>query len=404
MGRNKSMRALGTLIRKPRALGEREARGGRGKKLMSHTRPSPVEAMLLPGLAALRLHALASIDADGEGRKRKAKAAANAPPRAHWGLSVDSTARLSFIALSRLLRSSDEQQVSQVAASPLGVALLAALRAAVLRVAVEAGGADPALGETSVATLFNLAGSTFASQSRYDTTSGLSLPSKLPWRSVKALVRALLDSLTASLLTPEGSALQRSMLALPFAPLDASAQASIAALVASVERDTTSRLLSTGGGGSSSSSSSVWPSLPPSQPPPSQPTPSLPQAPPVPPPPFAIDATLSLAGNARRVVQARLGRPMTTAEGGALDAGLMVALSLLLPGGEAVRRGWLDSNVLAALSTQATAQLWACVLDASGNDRSDRGGDSRGVDAFDAALTDAASAIAGMQLASAFGL
>ena len=347
---------------------------------MSHTRPSPVEAMLLPGLAALRLHALASIDADGEGRKRKAKAAANAPPRAHWGLSVDSTARLSFIALSRLLRSSDEQQVSQVAASPLGVALLAALRAAVLRVAVEAGGADPALGETSVATLFNLAGSTFASQSRYDTTSGLSLPSKLPWRSVKALVRALLDSLTASLLTPEGSALQRSMLALPFAPLDASAQASIAALVASVERDTTSRLLSTGGGGSSSSSSSFWPSqLPPSQSPPSLP-PSLPQAPPVPPPPFAIDATLSLAGNARRVVQARLGRPMTTAEGGALDAGLMEALSL--------------------------AQLWACVLDASGNDRSDGsdGSGYHGVDTFVTALTDAASAIAGMQLASAFGL
>ena len=85
-----------------------------------------------------------------------------------------------------------------------------------------------------MATLFNLAGSTFASQSRYDTTSGLSLPSKLPWRSVKALVRALLDSLTASLLTPAWKALQRSMLAVPFAPLDASAQASIASLVASV--------------------------------------------------------------------------------------------------------------------------------------------------------------------------
>ena len=93
MGRNKSVRALGALIRKPRALGERKQEGGE-VKLMSHTRPSPVEAMLLPGLAALRLHALASIDADGEGRKRKAKAAANAPPRAHWGLSVDSTARL----------------------------------------------------------------------------------------------------------------------------------------------------------------------------------------------------------------------------------------------------------------------------------------------------------------------
>ena len=88
----------------------------------------------------------------------------------------------------------------------------------------------------------------------------------------------------------------------------------------------------------------------------------------------------------------------------------MVALSLLLPGGEAVRRGWLDSNVLAALSTQATAQLWACVLDASGNDRSDGsdGSDGSGyyygVGTFVTALTDAASAIAGMQLASAFGL
>ena len=36
---------------------------------MSHTRPSPVEAMLLPGLAALRLHTLASIDAAQEGEQ-----------------------------------------------------------------------------------------------------------------------------------------------------------------------------------------------------------------------------------------------------------------------------------------------------------------------------------------------
>ena len=60
------------------------------------------------------------------------------------------------------------------------------------------------------------------------------------------------------------------------------------------------------------------------------------------------------------------------------------------------------------LSTQATAQLWvwACVLDASGNDRSDGsdGSGYYGVDTFVTALTDAASAIAGIQLASAFGL
>ena len=65
----------------------------------------------------------------------------------------------------------------------------------------------------------------------------------------------------------------------------------------------------------------------------------------------------------------------------------MEALSLLLPG-------------------EATAQLWACVLDASGNDRSDRSDRSGyyGVDTVVTALTDAASAIAGIQLASAFGL
>jgi hypothetical protein len=57
-------------------------------------------------------------------------------------------------------------------------ALLDALRAAVLRVAVAAGGADPGLSATSVETLFNMSGSTFASQARYDSSS-LTLPSRL---------------------------------------------------------------------------------------------------------------------------------------------------------------------------------------------------------------------------------
>ena len=104
----------------------------------------------LPGLLALRLAALTVgdlTDEDGDepiggdagegpsARKRKAAAT----PRAHWGLPTDSAARLSLIALSRLLRSTDEMMLTQVAGSPIGEALLAALRAAVLHVAVAAG-------------------------------------------------------------------------------------------------------------------------------------------------------------------------------------------------------------------------------------------------------------------------
>jgi hypothetical protein len=328
------------------------------------------------------------IEAEGE-RKRKAQAS-NAAPRAHWGLAVDSAARLSLIAVSRLLRSPDEQLLDRVAVSPLGAALLAALRAAVLRVAVATGCADMTLGETSVGTLFNLSGSTFANQSRYEATSGLTLPTKLPWPCVKVLVRALLDSLTVSLLTPEGSLLQRSMLTLPSSPLDAAAQTTIAALVAIVERETTSRLLN--GGAGSSSSSSVQPSQPP-----------LPSAPPqalVLPQP--IDATMSFASSVRRVVQGRLGRPMTVAESGTLDAAAMEALSLLLPGGEAVRRERLDSNVLSALSTPAAAQLWACTLEAA--EPSSERSSGFAVDVFAAALVEATSAIAGVQLARTFGI
>ena len=59
-------------------------------------------------------------------------------------------------------------------------AFLASLRAAVLRVAVAAGGADAGLNETSVDTLFNLSGSSFDRQARYDRAS-LTLPSRLPW-------------------------------------------------------------------------------------------------------------------------------------------------------------------------------------------------------------------------------
>ena len=209
-------------------------------------------------------------------------------------------------------------------------AFLASLRAAVLRVAVAAGGADAGLNETSVATLFNLSGSSFDRQARYDGAS-LTLPSRLPWPKAKALVRVMLDSIAASLVVAEGSLLHRMLLQLPFVPLDEQAQAAVAKLIAVVESEMSSRLQRGGGADASSSSSSTWSAQPPQPPqPPALPMPFAPQpqpqllppapqpqllppAPPAPPPalPPLLDVSMSLQSNARRLVQARLGRSMT---------------------------------------------------------------------------------------------
>ena len=51
---------------------------------------------------------------------------------------------------------------------------------------------DAALSEANVATFFNQSGSTIASQRLY--SGGLSLPTRLPWASARALLAALLDS------------------------------------------------------------------------------------------------------------------------------------------------------------------------------------------------------------------
>ena len=324
--------------------------------------------------------------------KRKTTAA----PRAHWGLSSDGSARLALIALSRLLRTQDEGMLAHAAASPIGAALLDALRAAVLRVAVAAGGAHPGLSATSVETLFNMSGSTFASQARYDSSS-LTLPSRLPFGSAKALIRALLDSLAAALFVAEGGTLVGLLRVLPPRPLDQAAQAAVAALVATVEADATRRLLLASAGGSSSSSStrSAQPGPPP---PPPLPMPVEPQ-PHLPPPPSAptLDVSISLLSNARRLVQARLGRPMTQPEIEALEAGLVEALSVLRVGTDEAHRTTLQSITLTVLSTPAGAQLWACLLEEA--ERT-----IQSVAGFVAAVVGAASAIASAQLTAALGL
>jgi len=297
--------------------------------------------------------------------------------------------------------------LAHAAASPIGAALLDALRAAVLRVAVAAGGADPGLSATSVETLFNMSGSTFASQARYDSSS-LTLPSRLPFGSAKALIRALLDSLAAALFVAEGGTLVGLLRVLPPRPLDQPAQAAIAALVATAEADATRRLLLASAGGSSSSSSTrsaqPGPPQPPPLPMPVEPQPHQPHQPhqpqpstvPPPPPAPTLDVSISLLSNARRLVQARLGRPMTQPEIEALEAGLVEALSVLRVGTDEAHRTTLQSITLTVLSTPAGAQLWACLLEEA--ERT-----IQSVAAFVAAVVGAASAIASAQLTAALG-
>jgi hypothetical protein len=336
--------------------------------------------MSLDAAPASRSANIAADAPDGRPSKRKAPGTI----RAHWGLPSDSSDRLSLIALSRLVRSPDLLTVGQVFENPPGVAVLAALRGVVLRVAVAVGGADMSLSDESIKTLFNLSGSTFVSQRKYD--GGLSLPSKLPFSSAKALAKAMLDALAAALVTPDGSRLMTILLRIPIAPLDAALQATIAVVMGTVETDMTSRLESRGGGSGSSSSSSL-------------PMPILP-AQPAQPAPVQLDVSVSLSTNASRLVQGRLGRALTQAETEALDAGLASAFSLLTTGGQAQVRATLQLVAFTTLSTPAGAQLWASMLEVLTTD----GGGSFSVDSFVSALLNAVSTIAGAQFAaSSFG-
>ena len=172
------------------------------------------------------------------------------------------------------------------ARAPVGAAVLAALRAVVLRVAIATSAADPSLSDAQITTLFNLSASHVASQRLYD--GGLSLPSKLPWPQAKSVLGALFDSLAAARAAAHGHALAELLLRLPAAPLDHEAQQAIGALVANLEPDMIRRLTAGSDAASSSSGRSTPPPilpLPMPQPPP--PPPAVPPAPPalLPPPP-----------------------------------------------------------------------------------------------------------------------
>ena len=125
----------------------------------------------------------------------------------------------------------------------------------------------------------------------------------------------------------------------------------------------------------------------------------LPPAPPAPPPalPPLLDVSMSLQSNARRLVQARLGRAMTQPETETLDAALVEALGVLRVATDEDHRAALQLVALTSLSTPAGAHLWACLLDEA--ERT-----FQSVAAYAAAVVSAASAVASAQFAAALGL
>ena len=298
------------------------------------------------------LHALSFLDVAATG--------------AHYGVSSDASTGIGLIALSRLMRVKDAKILESVAASPLASAVLAALRASVLRVAVAAAGVGPGLSEANVATLFGLPGSSTKYQSQYGGSFG-SLQSRLLWPRFRQVVTALLDALTSARQGPIGSDVGQMLLtSTPGAPLDAGAiqraQSAIAALIAVLEPKMQTHLASTAGASSAGSSSSEGSSHS-TTPPPSQPPMPAPQAPPGP-PITLVDPTASLGTNLLRLVGSRIRRAMSPPEIASVTAALEEGLSLLQSGGVDARRQLLGTSILVALGNQSGAWLWASALEA----------------------------------------
>jgi hypothetical protein len=328
---------------------------------------------LMPTLALSfdRLHVATPTDAP----KRKAVG--------HYGMNVDSSLSVILVALSRLLRTREVEVLEQASRSSTGAMLLTALRSAVLRVALATGTADPALTEANITTFFNLSASTIANQRLYN--GGLSLPTRLPWRSAKSLLLALLESLSAAATTVLGSSVARALTT--SLPLTVDDHAQMAALVSQVEAGTVTRI---GDSCSSRSSNASGRSTPPPQ--------SLPS--PLPMPierAFVLDATQSLLDNAQRLVQARMRRTLTDSEHTTLIQALEEGLSVLQAGGVDTRRELLQSNVLLALGRPPAAQLWACALETAE-------GELQSVAVLANAIIDACSNVAAMLFASALGI
>jgi len=284
------------------------------------------------------------------------------PTGAHYGVNADASTPIALIALSRLARAKEASTVERVAGSPFGVALLTALRSLVLRAALAAG-LDQGLSDANVVSLFNMHGSSTKYQSQYGDFG--SLQSRLPWPTYKRLVAALLEALTTARQGQVGYIPAMMLLAsTPTTPLDAAGQAAIAALVVAVEQSMVTRLRAGAGGASSSSSSSSSSSRRTTPPPLPLPPAPPPNQPPPPPAAFAINPTQTLTTNLTLLVASRARRQLSASETATLTSAFEEGLSVFQAGGTAARQQLLGSNVLAALTSQSGAWLWAATVEA----------------------------------------
>jgi hypothetical protein len=162
-------------------------------------------------LLTLRLGAL-SIGAP------KRKAVFDPRRHGHYGLPNDSATPLVLVALSRLVQARDDSLLQGMAAAPVGALLVSALRAAVHRLARDAG-ATSAFSDATANAFLQTAASTIAMERRY-AQAGLTLPSALPWASAKKLAVALLDALTAVRHSAPGTRLHTLLLTIPPPPMN----------------------------------------------------------------------------------------------------------------------------------------------------------------------------------------
>jgi len=227
----------------------------------------------------------------------------------------------------------------------MGLAFTAALQDVALRVAVSSG--NTALNEASIRSLFSLSGSQVAKQRPYEETAFLA--SKLPHELAKALVVALLDTLTSVRTTAAGFKVSQRLMLVPQPAYNSDMASALAELMSAIEVGLKERL-----DGAPSSSSSVSGSTMPS---PSTEAAEV-EAVEI---PSGISALDTMTANARTVLQARLSRALQQAEVDRLAAVIAEALTIMIAD-SSTRQQLLEMPMTAALLTRSGAMLWACVV------------------------------------------
>ena len=352
--------------------------------------------MSLPSMSMLRVsplpHAVSYAAAAAPGRLSFAIAHSVAIG-AHYGASSDAALPIATIALSRLVRVKEANYLGSIAATPLASAVLAALKAAVLRAAIYA--IDPGLTASNIEVVFSLQGSTTKYQQQYEGTGFQgSLQARVPWQRFRHLVAAILDTLVVSRQGQTGTVVGQMLLAAATASVVdiAAAQAAIAALIANFEPALRQRLGSPATPSAASSSTSSDRATP------------TPQGEGVQLPPLqAVSSSGSGAANfataLQRLVAIRVRHPLSPDEAATIAAALDEGLSVLQAGGAAARQQLLAMNLGDALATQGGAWLWANTLEATATN-------PPVVATLATAIVEGASAVAAMifaQAATVFG-